>query len=107
MGCRFREPLPPRFYPAIYVPGKVIYIFLVFLFSRRALKADSGEDTLRAFNAAMAKGVSLRANLLSGVLNQCAKAGLMDDCMRVVVEMKGEPGSVAVTVSHIFVCTYT
>lgn len=38
----------------------------------------------------MEMGVPLRPNLLSGVLNQCAKAGLMDDCMRVVIEMKGE-----------------
>lgn len=56
----------------------------------RALKADSAADTLRTFNTAMDMGVPLRANLLSGVLNQCAKAGLMDDCMRVVMEMKGE-----------------
>ncbi|CAM9144570.1 unnamed protein product [Ectocarpus sp. 12 AP-2014] len=53
-----------------------------------ALKADSAEETLRSFNTAMDVGVALRANLLRGVLNQCAKAGLMDDCMRVVVEMK-------------------
>ncbi|CAM9440644.1 unnamed protein product [Scytosiphon promiscuus] len=53
-----------------------------------ALKADSAVDTLRTFNTAMDMGVPLRANLLSGVLNQCAKAGLMNDCMRVVMEMK-------------------
>ncbi|CBN74821.1 multidrug resistance pump, putative [Ectocarpus siliculosus] len=53
-----------------------------------ALKADSAEETLRSFNTAMEMGVALRANLLRGVLNQCAKAGLMDDCMRVVMEMK-------------------
>ncbi|CAM9773338.1 unnamed protein product, partial [Ectocarpus fasciculatus] len=53
-----------------------------------ALKADSAEETLRSFNTAMEMGVALRANLLRGVLNQCAKAGLMGDCMRVVMEMK-------------------
>ena len=56
----------------------------------RALKAGDAEATLRSFNTAMDMEVPLRPNLLSGVLNQCAKAGLMDDCMRVVVEMKRE-----------------
>eukprot|EP00903_Cladosiphon_okamuranus_P011557 g10877.t2 len=53
-----------------------------------ALKAGDAEATLGSFNTAMDMGVPLRPNLLSGVLNQCAKAGFMDDCMRVVVEMK-------------------
>lgn len=61
----------------------------------RALKAGDAEATLLCFNTAMHMEVPLRPNLLSGVLNQCAKAGLMDDCMRVVVEMKRERGGAA------------
>lgn len=71
-----------------------VALFVVFdpppQFLDRALKAGDAEATLRCFNTAMDMEVSLRPNLLSGVLNQCAKAGLMDDCMRVVVEMKRE-----------------
>lgn len=58
----------------------------------RTLKADDAEATLRCFNTALDMDVPLRPNLLSGVLNQCAKAGLMDDCIRVMVEMKSELG---------------
>ncbi len=76
-------------------PGPPYYVSLVILgFGisplASALKADSTEETLRCFNKVIEMKVSLRPNLLSGVLNQCAKAGLMDDCMRVVMEMKRE-----------------
>lgn len=69
----------------VYCRGGIAMVVVIV----RALKADSAEETLRSFNTAMEMGVALRANLLRGVLNQCAKAGLMSDCMRVVMEMKG------------------
>lgn len=55
----------------------------------RELKAGSASGALDKFNRALAAGVGLRSNLLCGVLNECAKAGWMDDCMRVCSEMKG------------------
>lgn len=55
----------------------------------RELKAGSASGTLEKFNLAMAAGVEMPSNLLCGVLNQCAKAGWMDDCMRVCQEIKG------------------
>lgn len=57
---------------------------------RRQLKADSPAGTLVEFDLALAAGVQLPSNVLCGILNQFAKAGWMDDCMRVCQEMKGK-----------------
>lgn len=58
--------------------------------AHRQLKANDPVGTREKFEEALAAGVKLPGNLLSGVLNQFAKAGWMDQCMRVCQEMKGK-----------------